>query len=70
MTGYKSLAGSLGQILQRDRAAEHNSVYGGAQGTNGKIRHAEKVFDSSVMTIDDRWALRDEIQELKKRQPR
>jgi hypothetical protein len=27
------------------RAAEHNSVYGGARCTNGKIRHAEKVYD-------------------------
>jgi predicted nuclease with TOPRIM domain len=29
-----------------------------------KIRHAEKVYDDPVMTKDDRWALRDEIQEL------
>jgi predicted nuclease with TOPRIM domain len=40
-------------------------VYGGAQCTNGKIRRAEKVYDYLVMTKDDRWALREEIQELK-----
>ena len=40
-------------------------MYGGAQCTNGRIRQAEKVYDYPVMTKDDRWALRDEIQELK-----
>jgi len=53
MTGYKSLAGSLGQIPQHDRAAEHNSVYGGAQCTNGKntAPSVRNVLDSPAAKI-------------------
>jgi hypothetical protein len=46
MTGYKSLAGSLGQILQRDRAAEYSvtEAHRALMENICKIRHSVKLL--------------------------